>query len=128
MHPALIELRGAVERYLKSRWPHLDDFKVEDIQQIPGGASRETYRLKTTFREAGRPERRGLIFRRDPSSSLIDTSRSLEYRTYQAVHPTAVPVPEPLILEENPGELARPFSIMAEIAGCESSTANFNTP
>ena len=42
--------------------------------------------------------------------------------------PTAVPVPEPLILEEDPGELERPFSIMAEIAGCETSIPNFTMP
>jgi aminoglycoside phosphotransferase (APT) family kinase protein len=128
MHPALIELRGGIERYLKVRWTHLDAFKVEDIQQIPGGASRETYRLETSFNDAGKPRKRGLIFRRDPRSSLIDTNRALEYRTYESVFPTAVPVPEPLILEENPGDLARPFSIMAEISGCETGTANFNTP
>jgi aminoglycoside phosphotransferase (APT) family kinase protein len=39
-----------------------------------------------------------------------------------------VPVPEPLILEENPGELQRPFSVSAEIPDCESNIANFNTP
>jgi aminoglycoside phosphotransferase (APT) family kinase protein len=125
---ALEPLRIAIERYLARRWPHLTNLTIADIQQIPGGASRETYRIAATFREKGVDARRGYIFRRDPPSSLIDTNRSLEYQTYAAVFPTSVPVPEPLILEENPGELERPFSVMAEIAGCETSIPNFATP
>ncbi len=128
MHPALAALRDAIERYLARRWPHLQDFKVTNIQQIPGGASRETYRIAATFRENGAPTQRGYIFRRDPPSSLIDTNRALEYRTYEAVYPTSVPVPQPLILEEDPGELERPFSVMAEIAGCETAIPNFAVP
>jgi hypothetical protein len=86
----------------------------------------ETYRLSAEFVEDGIATRRGFILRRDPPSSLIDTDRAWEFRTYAAVYPTAVPVPEPLILEEDPGELLRPFSITAEIPGCESSIAMFN--
>ena len=79
-------------------------------------------------RENGAATQRGYIFRRDPPSSLIDTNRALEYRTYEAVYPTSVPVPQPLILEEDPGELERPFSVMAEIAGCETAIPNFAVP
>ena len=128
MHPALMPLREAIERYLARRWPQFENFEITNIQQIPGGASRETYRLATTFRERGSDTSRGFIFRRDPPSSLIDTNRALEYQTYAAVFPTSVPVPEPLILEEDPGELERPFSIMAEIPGCETAIPNFAVP
>jgi aminoglycoside phosphotransferase (APT) family kinase protein len=128
MHPALAALGQSTQRYLAARWPHLGDFTISDVQQIPGGASRETYRLTAQFRENGQPTTRGFILRRDPPSSLIDTDRAWEFRTYAAVYPTDVPVPQPLILEENPGELQRPFSISAEISGCESNIAFFNTP
>jgi aminoglycoside phosphotransferase (APT) family kinase protein len=100
-------------------------FAIEDIQQIPGGASRETYRISTSFLDQGSAVRRGFILRRDPASSLIDTERAHEFRTYQAVYGTAIPVPEPLILEESPGNLERPFSLMAEVPNCQSATANF---
>src|SRR5215831_10041577 len=111
---ALEPLRGAIERYLARRWSHLQNFAIADIQQIPGGASRETYRIAATFRENGVDARRGYIFRRDPPSSLIDTNRAPEYQPYAAVHPTSVPVPEPLVLEESPRQLARPFAVMTE--------------
>jgi aminoglycoside phosphotransferase (APT) family kinase protein len=94
------------------------------IEQIPGGASRETYRVRVSI---GGQEQ-GLILRRDPVSSLIDTERSLEYRTYEAVFPTSIPVPEPLLLEEDAVHLERPFSVMREIGGCESSAQSLAAP
>ncbi len=127
MIPALTPLADAAGRYLAGRWPHLEHLKITDIQQIPGGASRETYRLTAAYVERGNAQQRGLILRRDPPSSLIDTDRAWEFKTYAAVFPTDIPVPEPLVLEETPGELERPFSISAEIPGCESSLANFAT-
>ena len=128
MHGPLTALRESLERYLARRWQHLEGLRITAIQQIPGGASRETYRLTAEYRERGAETTRGLIFRRDPPSSLIDTNRALEYRTYAAVYATSVPVPEPLILEEDPGELERPFSIMAEIADCETAITHFAMP
>ena len=123
MHPTLVSLSAALQDYLRGRWPHLDALEISEIHQIPGGASRETYRVGIRFRERGEAKTRGLIFRRDPVSSLIDTERALEYRTYAAVYGTSVPVPEPLVLEESPGALERPFSIMAEVPGCQTANS-----
>lgn len=90
------------------------------IEQIPGGASRETYRLRLQ-RPGGET---GVILRRDPKTSLIDTERALEYQTYAAVYAAGFPVPEPLLLEEDASWLERPFSIMAEVPDCASSVAD----
>ncbi len=125
MNAALDNLARRLEAYLRDRWPWQSNLQVTDIQQIPGGASRETYRVSTTYEGAGAQERRGYILRRDPESSLIDTERALEYRTYAAVHRTQIPVPEPLLLEESPDALERPFSLMAEVPDCQSAAANF---
>jgi aminoglycoside phosphotransferase (APT) family kinase protein len=108
--------------YLTERWQAA--VQVQAIEQIPGGASRETYRLRLAVDDA----ERGVILRRDPPSSLIDTERSLEYRTYQAAWNAGIPVPEPLLLEEDPAVLERPFSLMAEVTGCESAIANLTVP
>ncbi len=100
------------------------DVRVAHIEQIPGGASRETYRVALQVGD----EPRGVILRRDPPSSLIDTERALEYRTYEAAWRAGIPVPEPLLLEEDPDVLERPFSLMAEVTGCESAVANLLEP
>ena len=122
MTPTLKNLADRLTGYLSERWQAR--VAITGIEQIPGGASRETYRLAVTVDA----ESRGIILRRDPPSSLIDTERSLEYQTYQAAWRAGLPVPEPLLLEENTAVLDRPFSLMAEIEGCESAMANLALP
>lgn len=122
MHPALKPLGERFAHYLSSAWGQ--PVTVTAIEQIPGGASRETYRVALQTADGAR----GVILRRDPKTSLIDTERALEYRTYQAVFDRGIPVPEPLLLEEDPSHLDRPFSVMAEIAGCESAVAALTLP
>ena len=110
------ELSERLARYLSER----DGVPtaVGDVARIPGGASRETYRLKVTQRG----DVRGMILRRDPESSLIDTDRATEFAAYAAAFRSGViPVPEPLVLEEDERPLGRPFSLTAEIPGCESN-------
>jgi aminoglycoside phosphotransferase (APT) family kinase protein len=86
---------------------------VENLARISGGASRETYRFDAVFEDG---ERRGLILRRDPVGSLIDTDRATEFLAYQSFH-GVVPVPEPVALETDPGPLERPFFIMGRVDG-----------
>ena len=115
------ELAGRIARYLGERIPDADEIEVKDLERIHGGASRETYRLRATFRQSGSSQQRRLILRRDPEGSLIETDRGSEYRAYQAFHGSAVPVPEPLWLEEEGEWLDRPFFVMEEIQDCEAS-------
>ena len=68
-------------------------------------------------------ETRGVILRRDPPSSLIDTERHLEYGAYDRIYPTDIPVPEPLFLENNTDLLEQPFSIMAAVENPMSDVA-----
>jgi aminoglycoside phosphotransferase (APT) family kinase protein len=99
-----------LERYLSSLWG--DDVRVTNLSRIPGGASRETYRFDAETKRGTR----GLILRRDPVGSLIDTDRRVEFLAYQSFH-GVVPVPEPVVLDEKGGALQRPFFIMARIDG-----------
>ncbi len=122
MSSKLAALGERLVAYLSKRWGSA--VSLMEISQIPGGASRETFRLRVSTADG----ERGIIVRRDPPSSLIDTERALEYQTYEAVYAAGFPVPEPLLLEEDPGVLDHPFSVMAEVAGCESSAANFSLP
>lgn len=108
--------------YLEAHWGQ--SVVLESIEQIPGGASRETFRVHL---QAGGRSRR-VILRRDPITSLIDTERSHEFRTYEAVYRAGFPVPEPLLLEEGETALERPFSLMAEVSGCESALAGLSQP
>ncbi|MEE9254820.1 MAG: phosphotransferase family protein [Pseudomonadales bacterium] len=114
--------------YLAARMPDASDLDVSEFTRIPGGASRETYRATVSYRKDGREIRQGMILRRDPTSSLIDTERELEYRAYVAMQNTDVPVPKPLFLEQDARWLDRAFFVMEEISGCESGAAAIGQP
>jgi aminoglycoside phosphotransferase (APT) family kinase protein len=86
---------------------------VEGLARISGGASRETYR----FDAVAAGERRGLILRRDPPGSLIDTDRRLEFLAIRSFAGKEVAAPEALILETEGAELERPFFIMSRVDG-----------
>ena len=106
--------------YLTLQWQ--TPVQVLAISQIFGGASRDTYRLRVATSQA----ERGLIVRRDPPSSLIETERALEYGAYLAMLDTDIPVPAALFLENDPVWLGQPFSIMAEVTAGISATVGLN--
>jgi aminoglycoside phosphotransferase (APT) family kinase protein len=111
------ELSARLERYLSQKLS-APDLIVSHLARIPGGASRETYRFRASYKHNGVLLDRGLILRRDPTASLIETERTTEFRAYQAFHKLGLPVPEPIALELDGVALERPFFIMEEITGC----------
>jgi aminoglycoside phosphotransferase (APT) family kinase protein len=104
------------------------DLVVSHLARIPGGASRETYRFRASYEREGARIERGLILRRDPPASLIETERSTEFRAYAAFHKLGFPVPEPIALELESGALERPFFIMEEITGCSVASVLMPDP
>ncbi|HJW41141.1 MAG TPA: phosphotransferase family protein [Rhizomicrobium sp.] len=111
------ELSQRLQKYLRGKLA-APDLTVSGLARIPGGASRETYR----FRAHSGGRERGLILRRDPPASLIETERSTEYRAYEAFHGLGLPVPAPVALELDPAPLDRPFFIMEEIENCQAGS------
>lgn len=117
--PHALEPRLAA--YLAAKMPAAADVAVEGLERIAGGASRETYRFRARWTEGGAARERRMILRRDPPASLIATERKVEFAAYRAFHRTAVPVPEMLWLEEDPGHLGAAFFIAEEIAGFQAA-------
>ncbi len=117
----MIELEERLARYLRAKLG-APDLTVADLARIPGGASRETYRFRARYAANGKALDRGLILRRDPASSLIETERTTEYRAYEAFHKLGLPVPEPIALELGSEALERPFFIMAEVENCQTGS------
>jgi aminoglycoside phosphotransferase (APT) family kinase protein len=106
--------------YLRERVQGATQVEVAEVQRIFGGASRETYRLRARWTEGGSPREQRMILRRDPTGSLIDTERELEFRAYAAFEKVpGVPVPRALYLELDERWLGRPFMVMEEVVGCQ---------
>jgi aminoglycoside phosphotransferase (APT) family kinase protein len=122
------ELERRLATYLAARLAGAERVEVSGLERIHGGASRETSRFVLRYEQDGRRVERRLILRRDPPGSLIETDRRVEFAAYRAFHGTAVPVPEALWLEEDPGPLDHPFFVMEELAGFESSVQALLAP
>jgi len=121
-------LASQLAAYIAHRMPEARDVEIRDLERIFGGASRETYRFRLHYRSGGETVERPLILRRDPPGSLIETDRAVEFGTYRAFHGTAVPVPEPLWLEEETRWLDHPFFIMEQLVGLEAAPAQLVLP
>ena len=118
-----MSLEARLATYISQHMPQASHVAVDRLARISGGASRETYRFRLSWREGGADQARALILRRDPPASLIDTERRIEFEAYRAFFSSAVPVPEMLWLEEGSGPLDHPFFLAAEIEGFQASPA-----
>ena len=110
-----------IERLARFLLPVLsaDHIHVSGVRRFHGGASRETYGLDLTADGTAH----GLIVRRDPADSLIDTERSLEFAAYRSFENSSVPVPKALCLCEDATILGSPFFVMERIDGGQAESA-----
>ena len=116
-------LEQQLAQYVEKKIPAASQVQVDQLEQISGGASRQTYRFRLSYSESGSPRERRLILRRDPAASLIDTDRKVEFAAYKAFFGTEVPVPEVLWLEDDPSHLGSPFFISVEMTGFQTAPA-----
>lgn len=70
------------------------------------------------------------VVRRPPLGHVLATAHDMkrEFRVISALHPTAVPVPEPLLLCEDPDVLGAPFYVMEYVTGTPYRTAEQLAP
>ncbi len=99
-------------RFLGAQWG--EPVAITGVKRFHGGSARETFRFDAV-RADGRRE--GLVLRRDPASTLIETDRAVEFRALQAAYGTAVPAPEPLFCDMGSEAFGSPGFIMREVAG-----------
>lgn len=110
-------LESQLESALSAHWG--EAVTVAALNRFHGGAARETYRFEAT--RGGRTE--GLVVRRDPASSLIATSRSVEYHVLGRAHGAGLPAPEPLLLDADGSRLGSPGFVMREVPGGRAAGA-----
>ncbi|WP_233356272.1 phosphotransferase family protein [Henriciella aquimarina] len=104
--------------YAEAHIPGAGNLRVTHMNRIHGGASRETYSVDIAYEDATGPKVKGLILRRDPADSLIDTDRRVEFAAIRTAYGKAnIPAPEALFLETDPGPLGAPFFVMGRIEG-----------
>ena len=114
------ELAAKFAVYTENQLPGASKVRVVNINRIHGGASRQTYSIDLTYEDATGPKTKGLILRRDPPDSLIDTERRVEFAAIKTAYGQKdLPVPEALFLETSNAALGAPFFVMGRIEGGE---------
>lgn len=114
----MLELGDDEETLARAVEPLLGDIlghpsRVIGLDRFHGGAARETYRLNVET--GGRFH--GIVLRRDPPSSLIDTDRRVEHHALARAFAAGLPVPEPLHLDADGAQFGSPGFLMREVAG-----------
>ncbi|MDN3293560.1 phosphotransferase family protein [Streptomyces ficellus] len=89
---------------------------------VEGGRSNLTYVVTDSTRQ--------WVVRRPPLGHVLATAHDMkrEHRVISALHPTAVPVPEPVALCEDESVLGAPFYVMEFVAGTPYRTAEQLAP
>ncbi|MFE7126513.1 phosphotransferase family protein [Streptomyces sp. NPDC057617] len=93
-----------------------------EARLIEGGRSNLTYTVSDGSRR--------WVVRRPPLGHVLATAHDMrrEYRVIEALHPTSVPVPEPLLLCEDESVLGAPFYLMEQVPGTAYRTAEQLAP
>ena len=107
-------------RYVEDQMDAASNVEVTQLSRIHGGASRETFKVDIRFKGPSGIEKKGLILRKDPPDSLIDTDRKVEFAAIRSMVGAGIPAPEALFLEPNGDYLGSPFFVMGRIEGGET--------
>ena len=94
------------------------DVEITAIRRFHGGASRETYAIDVSVDGLTQ----AMILRCDPSDSLIDTPRELEFAAFRSFEGSTVPVPRAISLCGDPSLIGTPFFVMERIEGGEAAS------
>ena len=107
--------RGAIEAYLRARFPEAKSLRVTNYVPLLGGFSKRTILLQTEDELNGS---RSLVLRAEQSVSLLRFSRvNQEFHTIQFLRKAGLPVAEPLWLEEDTSYFGVPFLVSAKAPG-----------
>ncbi len=109
--------RERLREYLATRLPSAKDIVITRLERTGGGASRETWLVDAEWTENGTRAVRPLIIRRDPTASVLETNRRIEFEVLRAARGIPVPVPQMYWLEEDGSWLERPFMVMERVSG-----------
>jgi len=110
------EIRARLEDFI-ARETGAKRVCIEGLSRMPGGASREIWRLDVSYdgAEGGMPL--PLVLRRDPPGRGGESSRREEFLILKAAHAEGVPVPKVYWLGADESTLGAPFFLMQRVEG-----------
>ena len=102
------EAQAELRRFLDDRFGPQDSFALD---RISGGQSNPTYFVTHGSRD--------MVLRKQPNGPILRGAHAVdrEYRVLDALHPTGVPVPKPVLYHEDAALLGTPFYLMERVEG-----------
>lgn len=122
MEDAIIALMRRVE-------PGITHIEVRELQPIPGGFSRETFRCDAHVTRGGSTEVLPLIIRKNPPEveAILNTSRAVEHDLIEALRAhTSVPVSRSYGYEMDPAPFGESAMVLERAHGSGQTSALFN--
>lgn len=122
MEEAIVSLMRRVE-------PDITEIQVRDLQPIPGGFSRETFRCDVHVVRGGAPAVLPLIIRKNPPEveAILNTSRAVEHDLIEALRAhTLVPVSRSYGYEMDAAPFGEPAMVLERAGGSGQTSALFN--
>lgn len=122
-------MEDILESVLRRHWPDATDIRIESLEIIAGGYSRETYRFDCHVERGGSREWHPLILRKNPppEAALLETSRAQEHRLLErlAEH-TALPVSQPYLVIDDPSFFDHEAMLIQRMPGSGEVSALFH--
>ena len=123
------EIRQRLEAFLRTRLGPASGLRIERVERVTVGRSRENWLFDASWQEDGRTVREPLIVRRDPAGGLLETDRAAEFAVLRALEGSDVPAPRARWLDPTGAELGRPSLVMRREPGvCDYFVLNGERP
>ena len=122
-------MEQAIIAVLKRAEPGITEANVTDLQPIPGGFSRETFRCDVEVVRNGARETLPLIIRKNPPDveAILNTSRAVEHDLIESLRlRTGVPVSRSYGYELDPAPFGEPAMVLERASGSGQTSALFN--
>jgi aminoglycoside phosphotransferase (APT) family kinase protein len=122
-------MEQAIFALMKKAEPGITHIEMEELQPIPGGFSRETFKCDVRVTRNGTDETLPLIIRKNPPDieAILNTSRAVEHDLIEALRTlTNVPVSRSYGYELDPAPFGEPAMILERAKGSGQTSALFN--
>jgi aminoglycoside phosphotransferase (APT) family kinase protein len=122
-------IAGRLHEFLCAQLPEAEDIRIDKLEKMAGGASREAWLFEVSWREPGGERSEKCVMLRHPVSSVLESddseakitgSRRLpqtEFKIVQLMERHGIPVPHMLWIDAEGKWLDRPFTVSRWLPG-----------
>ncbi len=108
---------AALERFIRRHLGDVEELVITGEARATGGQSRENWPFDVSWQQSEQSYHCRLFLRRDPTGSVLETDRRVEFEVLRRLHDQPVRTPEVVWLDADGSELGRPSLVMTRYDG-----------